>query len=93
MSAKRPQNKRTTGHKKIISNITKAEHAEALATTAHKKNEDAIVKQFHRIQRGYSILMNEVVKEYDLIKNWIEKEATDRTEEIKQKLAAKIPRM
>ena len=93
MSAKRHLNKKTPGQKKIINTISKAEHDEAVSMSAHNDigSEDAIVKQFHRIQRGYSILMSEVVKEYDLIKDWIEKEALSKTEEWKQKISTRIP--
>ncbi len=91
MTAKRHLNKKTPGQKKILSAINKVEHESGSVISA-PKSDDAIVKQFHRIQRGYSILMNEVVKEYDLIKDWIEKEASHRTEEFKHKIAEKLPR-
>lgn len=92
MTAKKHLNKKTTGQKKILNAVHKAELAGS-AGAAAQHGEDAIVRQFHRIQRGYSILMNEVVKEYDLIKDWIEKEASHRTEEWKQKISDKMPRL
>ncbi len=91
MTAKRHLNKKTTGQKKILSAINKMEHESGNVISA-QNSEDAIVKQFNRIQRGYSILMKEVVKEYDLIKDWIEKEATQRTEDLKHKITEKMPR-
>lgn len=54
--------------------------------------EEAIVRQFHRIQRGYSILMSEVYKEFNLVKGWIEKEAHDRREELKERFSARAPK-
>lgn len=91
MTAKRHPIKKTTGQKKILSAMNKMEHESGNVISA-PKSEDAIVKQFNRIQRGYSILMKEVVKEYDLIKDWIEKEATQRTEDLKHKITEKMPR-
>lgn len=93
MPVKKHLNKKTPGQKKILSAIARAEHEHDFSMSAQKGSEDAIVRQFHRIQRGYSILMSEVVKEYDLIKDWIEKEASHRTEELKHKIVDKIPRI
>lgn len=93
MTVKRHLNKKTTGQKKLLNAVHKAEHTGDVSMSAQHAGEDAIVRQFHRIQRGYSILMNEVVKEYDLIKDWIEKEASHRTEEWKQKITDKMPRL
>jgi hypothetical protein len=91
MAAKRHFNKKSTGQKKILSAVSKAQQVGEAVMSANKPDE-AIVRQFHRIQRGYSILMNEVGKEYALIKNWIEKEASHRTEEWKNKITEKIPK-
>jgi hypothetical protein len=93
MPAKKHLNKKTPGQKKIISAIAKAERDDDFTMSPASGSEDAIVRQFHRIQRGYSILMSEVVKEYDLIKDWIEKEASVRTEEWKHKITDKLPRI
>jgi hypothetical protein len=95
MSAKRHPNKKSTGQKKIVSTIAAAaKHAETVASDPIlKSREEAIVRQFHRIQRGYSILMSEVAKEFDLVKGWIEKEALIRRDELKARFVAHMPRI
>lgn len=83
MSAKRPLTKKNIRHKKIINTLSK------VPSTVGDRDE-AIVRQFHRIQRGYSILMNEVLKEFDLVKVWLEKEAKTRRDELKSKLSQRL---
>ncbi len=57
-----------------------------LKTPTKKKTEEEIIsEQFHRIQKKYANLISDVVKEIDLIKNWIGGQAISRRNAIKWK--------
>ena len=57
-----------------------------------KSDEEAIIRQFHRIQKGYSRLMDDVAKELDLVKNWIGSQAMIKRNDIKSKITSRLNR-
>jgi Mlc titration factor MtfA (ptsG expression regulator) len=59
-------------------------------TKGSSQQEDPIILQFHKIQKGYNLLMSEISKELDLVKRWFEKESRTRRNEIKHKFTSKI---
>lgn len=52
--------------------------------------EKAIVRQFNQIQKDYSRLMMDVVKEFDLLKGWLGTQASIKRNEIKSRLSARL---
>ena len=90
MSAKRHHlGKKSAGHKKIVNAFAIQPDEEAsFHNPPERGSKESIERQFHRIQRGYSLLMTEVVKEFDLVKLWLEKEANDRSHELKEKISS-----
>lgn len=77
--------KRTQGQKKILASATQVSHR-PIAKATERSDDEAIARQFQRIQRGYALLMNEVIKEYDLIKHWLGKEAQQYTSDWKGRM-------
>ncbi len=55
-----------------------------------RNDEAAIVRQFHRIQKGYSRLMNDVAKELDLVKSWIGSQASLKRNDLKVRLSSRL---
>ena len=55
-----------------------------------RNDEAAIVRQFHRIQKGYTRLMNDVAKELDLVKNWIGSQASLKRNDLKARLSSRL---
>jgi hypothetical protein len=55
-----------------------------------RNDEAAIVRQFHRIQKGYSRLMNDVAKELDLVKSWIGSQASLKRNDLKARLSSRL---
>jgi hypothetical protein len=55
-----------------------------------RNDEAAIIRQFHRIQKGYSRLMNDVAKELDLVKSWIGSQASLKRNDLKVRLSSRL---
>lgn len=94
MSAKH-LNKKTTRQKKLIHTVAALKNNEGsmsfdLNSTAGR--EAAIVRQFNLIQKDYLKLMNDVAKEFDLVKGWIGTQAMMKRDEIKTKLSTRLSR-
>lgn len=87
MTTRGHQTKKSSRHKKIMATVTQ----NASKQQVSQSEEQAIVKQFYRVKRGYSILMNEIIKEYDLVKNWIGTRTSNRAQDIKRKINEFIP--
>ncbi len=87
MPAKKHLSNKSSRQKKLIHSVPIKS-----GVTTPLSSEEAIVRQFHRIQRGYSMLMAEVVKELNLVKGWIEKEAHDRRAELKSRVHIRAPK-
>ncbi|MGZ3789806.1 MAG: hypothetical protein ACXVLQ_14850 [Bacteriovorax sp.] len=94
MSAKKHL-KKSNRQKKIVNTfaIHKEMHSSVSNDLTRDTQEEQIVRQFRQIKRGYLRLMNEVAKEFDLLRGWIEKEATTRKDELKSRLSEKMPKM
>lgn len=65
--------------------IKKKTIAKSKSNGKKKTEEEIISEQFHRIQRKYSNLITDVVKEIDLIKSWIAGQASSRKRMLKFK--------
>jgi hypothetical protein len=92
MSAKH-SNKKNTRQKKLIHAMDLNKNEEkgmSFDLTSIEGREAAIVRQFNQIQRDYSRLMADVVKEFDLVKGWIGNQATSKTNELKSRLSARL---
>ena len=88
--------KKSARQKKILSSVViNHEHEGSFKSVeaSQKINEEAIVRQFKRIQKGYLLLMNEVAKEFNLVRGWLEKQAGEKSATLKARLSSKIPRM
>src|SRR5438445_10478610 len=91
MSAKGHHGKRSAGHKKIVNAFAiKPDEETGQFNPPDRGSTESIERQFHRIQRGYSLLMTEVVKEFDLVKLWLEREANARRDELKEKISSRL---
>lgn len=55
-----------------------------------KGKEAAIIRQFNLIQKDYSKLMNDVMKELDLLKGWIGTQALSRSNALKTRLSSRL---
>jgi hypothetical protein len=78
---------KNTGRKKRMINSIPTIKAEAGVSSS---SEDAIVRQFHRIQQGYSKLMVDVAKELELVKKWIGSQATIKQKNLKARLSSRL---
>lgn len=81
MPAKRHP-KKTTRQKRLIHSMPTTTSA-AVRTSS---GEDAIIRQFHLIQKRYSKLMTDVAKEFSLVKRWIGTQAQSKRDDLKAKI-------
>jgi hypothetical protein len=82
---------KNTGRKKrMINSIPTIKAEGGVGSNSSKVGEEAIVRQFHRIQQGYSKLMNDVAKELELVKKWIGSQATIKQKNLKARLSSRL---
>ena len=92
MPTKRNQ-KKMTRQKKLIKTVTPIRAAgSSLGSSSTRGHEEAIVRKFHQIQKGYTRLMSDVAKELDLVKDWISSQAMTKREDIKTRLNTRLSR-
>lgn len=92
MSAKRHP-KKTTRQKRLIHTLsTTTDESHALDTSSVEGREEAIIRQFHQIQKGYTRLMTDVAKELDLVRRWIGSQAMMKRNDLKARLTARLTR-
>ena len=86
---KKQLNKR---HKKMIQSIAVNRNETGLNQdfTTIEGREAAIVRQLNRIHRDYLKLMNDVLKELDLVRGWIGSRAQSKKLELKKKISARL---
>ena len=85
--------KKTIRQKRLIQTVSAARDGGRLVRrNSSGIKEDAIVRQFHQIQKGYARLMTDVAKELDLVKVWIGSQAMTKGNEIKARLNARLSR-
>lgn len=72
-----------------VTNVT-SEARGAYNDNSLKGTEAAIIRQFNLIQKDYSKLMNDVMKELDLLKGWIETQAVSRSNALKTRLSSRL---
>ncbi len=86
-------NKRNSRQKKLMTSVGMAKRDIDVVTfdqgTLHGK-EKAIVRQFNQIQKDYSRLMIDLLKELDLVKSWIGTQAIAKRNKLKNQLENKL---
>lgn len=55
--------------------------------------EAAIIRQFNQIQKDYMKLMNDLVKEFGLVKGWIGSQALSKRKALKNSLTSRLSRI
>ncbi|MFA6239062.1 MAG: hypothetical protein WC635_17115 [Bacteriovorax sp.] len=94
MSAKQHQiTKKNIRHKRMIQSIvtTKNEGKDTLFDLSTVEGrEAAIIRQFNQIQKDYARLMNDVMKEFSLVKGWIGTQAINKKDDLKSLFSARI---
>lgn len=86
----RPRNIR---QRRLIKSINVTSGARGVSYTNEnslKGTEAAIIRQFNLIQKDYSKLMNDVMKELDLLKGWIGTQAVSRSNALKTRLSSRL---
>lgn len=86
----RPHNMR---QKRLIKSINVTGDARGVSYNSEnslKGREAAIIRQFNLIQKDYSKLMDDVMKEFDLLKGWIETQAVSRSNALKTRLSSRL---
>ncbi len=88
MALKKSLPKKNARQKKMLHTVTMAKHDEHVESegTSIEGKEDAIRRQLKVIQKDYMKLMTNVTKGYDLVKGWIETQASMRKDMIKSRL-------
>ena len=83
--------KKTGRQKRLIQATTDINDMSfSLDGSSPKGREAAIIRQFHQIQKGYTKLMNDVVKEVDLVKGWIGTQAETKKNELKNRFGPRL---
>lgn len=73
-----------------VTNVTSEAKGFSYNENSLKGTEAAIIRQFNLIQKDYSKLMNDVMKELDLLKGWIETQAVSRSNALKTRLSSRL---
>ena len=78
--------------KRLVHSVSTTNKIPASSSNSDKSTEDAIVRQFHLIQKGYSRLMVDVAKELDLVKIWLGSQASLKRKELKSRITSRLLR-
>lgn len=93
MSAKHLKPK-STRQKKMIQSIATTNKIEgdysSFDLSTVKGREAAIVRQFNQIQKDYSKLMTDLMKELDLVRGWISTQAVNKRDEFRSRLSTRL---
>lgn len=93
MSAKSKNIKPTTRQRKLIQTIATAKSEGESASynlNTIEGAEAAIVRQFNQIQKDYTRLMNDVMKELVLVRGWLGTQAVNKRNEIRTMLNGRL---
>ena len=83
--------KSTGRRKRLLTTIpTIKGESQALSPENQTSSEEAIVRQFHRIQKDYNNLMSDLAKELELVKNWIGSQAMSKQKDFKDRLNSRL---
>lgn len=85
--------KKTNRQKKLIQSLpTVKNQGQPGVSDSSNSNGEAIIRQFHQIQKGYYRLVGDVAKELTLVKGWIGYQASVKRNDIKARLSARLSR-
>lgn len=74
-------------HKKSLEQVYESNNSvETMGTHVESGSEEAIKRQFTLIQKDYQKLMQDISKEYGLVREWIGEQVAEKRELIREKL-------